>query len=144
MNEFLDDRWSANNTDPRIDAPTVGKVLLKTRGFYTEEYWFWICVGALFAFSLVFNILFIGALTFLNAASDSKAVVVDDEEEKKNTKNPYAGGSIPEETLLKARDISNSHRKGMILPFQPLSLAFNHINYYVDMPPDKKYQDNKN
>lgn len=25
-------------------------------------------------------------------------------------------------------------KKGMVLPFQPLSLAFNHINYYVDMP----------
>jgi len=25
-------------------------------------------------------------------------------------------------------------RRGMVLPFQPLSLAFNHISYYVDMP----------
>ena len=25
-------------------------------------------------------------------------------------------------------------RKGMVLPFQALSLAFNHINYYVEMP----------
>lgn len=24
--------------------------------------------------------------------------------------------------------------RGMVLPFQPLSLAFNHVNYYVDMP----------
>lgn len=23
---------------------------------------------------------------------------------------------------------------GMVLPFQPLSLSFNHMNYYVDMP----------
>lgn len=23
---------------------------------------------------------------------------------------------------------------GMVLPFEPLSLAFNHVNYYVDMP----------
>lgn len=28
----------------------------------------------------------------------------------------------------------NGPRKGMVLPFQPLSLAFNHVNYYVDMP----------
>jgi hypothetical protein len=28
----------------------------------------------------------------------------------------------------------NAPRRGMVLPFQPLSLAFNHINYYVDMP----------
>ena len=25
-------------------------------------------------------------------------------------------------------------RKGMVLPFEPLSLAFDHMNYYVDMP----------
>ena len=25
-------------------------------------------------------------------------------------------------------------RRGMVLPFQPLSLAFNHVNYHVDMP----------
>lgn len=29
---------------------------------------------------------------------------------------------------------SPSMKKGMVLPFQPLSVAFNHINYYVDMP----------
>lgn len=54
------------NIDPRIDEPTVGKVLLKSRGFFTEEYWYWICIGALFGFSLLFNILFIAALAFLN------------------------------------------------------------------------------
>lgn len=30
--------------------------------------------------------------------------------------------------------IANQTKKGMVLPFQPLSLAFNHVNYYVDMP----------
>ena len=25
-------------------------------------------------------------------------------------------------------------RRGMVLPFQPLSLAFSNVNYYVDMP----------
>lgn len=35
---------------------------------------------------------------------------------------------------MKARNSSNNPRKGMVLPFQPLSLAFNHVNYYVDMP----------
>lgn len=29
---------------------------------------------------------------------------------------------------------NNETRKGMVLPFEPLSLAFNHVNYYVDMP----------
>jgi sensor c-di-GMP phosphodiesterase-like protein len=54
------------NTDRSIDAATVGEVLLKSRGFFTDDYWFWICIGALFGFSLLFNLLFIAALTFLN------------------------------------------------------------------------------
>lgn len=54
------------NTDSRFDAPTVGKVLLKSRGFFTDDYWFWICIGALFGFVLLFNLLCIVALTYLN------------------------------------------------------------------------------
>lgn len=30
--------------------------------------------------------------------------------------------------------VDGSARKGMVLPFTPLSLAFDHVNYYVDMP----------
>lgn len=26
------------------------------------------------------------------------------------------------------------NKKGMVLPFKPLSLVFDHVNYYVDMP----------
>lgn len=45
--------------------PTVGKTLLKERGLFVDEYWYWICIGALLGYSLLFNILFIAALTFL-------------------------------------------------------------------------------
>lgn len=33
-----------------------------------------------------------------------------------------------------AASADHASKKGMILPFQPLSLAFDHINYFVDMP----------
>ncbi|WRX26914.1 ABC transporter-like [Theobroma cacao] len=77
MNEFLDKRWNAQNNDTRINATTVGQVLLKTRGFFTEDYWFWICVGALFGFSVIFNILFIGALIYLNLKEDRLQLLRD-------------------------------------------------------------------
>lgn len=35
---------------------------------------------------------------------------------------------------MSGRKANGSKRKGMVLPFKPLSLAFNHVNYYVDMP----------
>ena len=95
INEFLENRWSAvryprkfannhcvplnylhliifnftllqPNPDPSIPEPTVGKVLLRSRGMFKEEYWYWISVGALLAFSVLFNICFIVALTILN------------------------------------------------------------------------------
>ncbi|KAM1787221.1 hypothetical protein ACFX11_037637 [Malus domestica] len=31
--------------------------------------------------------------------------------------------------------VRNQAKNGMVLPFEPLSLAFNHMNYHVDMPP---------
>ncbi|XP_059428884.1 ABC transporter G family member 34-like [Corylus avellana] len=146
MNEFLDKRWSKPNTDPSIKAATVGEVLLKSRGFFTDDYWFWICIGALFGFSLLFNLLFIAALTFLNPLGDSKAVIVDEENDKKNEKSS-SGKHRTEGIDMAVRSSSeivgasdNAPRRGMVLPFRPLSLAFNHINYYVDMPAEMKSQ----
>lgn len=48
---------------------TVGKELLKFRGMFTEGHWYWICVLALFGFSLIFNLCFVLALTFLTRMS---------------------------------------------------------------------------
>ena len=40
--------------------------------FFKDKYWSWICIGALLASSLLFNVLFIAALTFLNPLDDAK------------------------------------------------------------------------
>ncbi|WJX84784.1 ABC transporter G member 39 [Trifolium repens] len=141
INEFLDKRWNIPNTDTRIDAPTIGKVLLKSRGLYTEDYWYWICLGALVGFSLLFNLLFILALTYLNPLVDSKAVTAD-EDDKKNG-NP-SSTHHPIEAMRNSSEFTSpsNHepRRGMVLPFQPLSMAFNHISYFVDMPAEMKSQ----
>ncbi|XP_021846147.1 ABC transporter G family member 39 isoform X2 [Spinacia oleracea] len=142
INEFLDERWSTPNTDPRIDEPTVGKVLLASRGFFKEQYWFWISILALLGFSLLFNLLYILSLTFLSPFSDSKSVLLnDDDDDRKNN-------TISEERLSDLDIAVNLHpgsttsvdapKRGMVLPFQALSLAFNHVSYYVDMPAEMK------
>ncbi|KAK9282777.1 hypothetical protein L1049_010998 [Liquidambar formosana] len=160
INEFLDDRWSTPNTDPRIHEPTVGKVLLKSRGMFVEDYWYWICIGALLGFSLLFNICFIAALTYLNPLGDTKSIIVDEDDKKSKKQSssrgqhnlssiemtskstaPLFGGidttvrNTPENSLQPA-----PAKRGMVLPFQPLSLAFDHVNYYVDMPAEMKSQ----
>ncbi|KAK4419344.1 ABC transporter G family member 39 [Sesamum alatum] len=152
MNEFLDKRWSAPSADPRLNEPTVGKVLLQSRGFYTEEHWFWICISALIGFSVLFNLLFIAALSFLNPLGDSSALILDESASKMNKKS--SGRNVlekPEGVTMEGAHTSTSlglpigtvdhaSKKGVILTFQPLSLVFNHINYYVDMPAEMKGQ----
>ncbi|WJX13990.1 hypothetical protein P8452_04313 [Trifolium repens] len=143
INEFLDERWSTPNLDPRIPEPTVGKALLKARSMFTEEYWYWICVGALLGFSLLFNICFTVALTFLNPFGDSKSIVLDEENKKKETtKETYVSKAKSfEKRNTSERPILNATTKrGMVLPFRPLSLAFNHVNYYINMPAEMKKQ----
>lgn len=142
INEFLDDRWSTPNNDPRFSEPTVGRVLLRSRGMFQEEYMYWICVLALFAFSILFNILFILALTYLDPFGDSKSVVVDVNAKSKKEKHETPGTELP---LMKKSEGGHSgdnaaNTRGMVLPFTPLSLAFEHVNYYVDMPAEMKKQ----
>ncbi|KAG6418675.1 hypothetical protein SASPL_120879 [Salvia splendens] len=127
--EFLDPRWSGKNDDGRFAGRTVGEELLAGRGMFTEQHWYWICVIALFGFSLFFNLCFVAALTYLKPLGDSKS-----------------GGSILEDETTKSRISANGQtnevrnaqeqdtKRGVVLPFKPLSLSFDNVNYYVDMP----------
>ncbi|TYH18983.1 hypothetical protein ES288_A05G316500v1 [Gossypium darwinii] len=151
ITEFLDKRWSTP-----FNSTTVGKVLLKSRGMYTEEFWYWICVAALLGFSLLFNLCFIAALTYLNPLGDSKAVILEEDDESK--KQSFSNGqpnlksiemSSPSADMAMKNNLDNSvpsganqgpSNRGMVLPFQPLSLAFDHVNYFVDMPAEMKSQ----
>ncbi|KAK8645778.1 hypothetical protein V6N13_119591 [Hibiscus sabdariffa] len=114
MNEFLDKRWNTKINDSRYHATTVGQLLLKT-------------------------------LTYLNPLRDSKAIVVD-EDKNKNKKESSSGENIegidlPVRNCLDTADITDQpSRRGMVLPFKPLSLAFNHVSYSVDMPSEMKSQ----
>lgn len=55
-----------------IDSPNsstnepLGIQVLKSRGFFTEAYWYWIGLGALFGFIILFNFGFSVALALLN------------------------------------------------------------------------------
>ncbi|CAA2976578.1 pleiotropic drug resistance 2-like [Olea europaea subsp. europaea] len=147
INEFLDKRWSTPNTDPRFPEPTVGKVLLKARGMFSDGYMYWICVLALFGFSVLFNICFIIALTYLNPFGDSKSVISDEDNKPKKKKNPYSTSmaegidmAVRNKSRGKKSEENGSRRRGMVLPFTSLSLAFDHVNYYVDMPTEMKRQ----
>lgn len=49
------------------------------------------------------------------------------------------GKTTPEQA--NASDVATAtEKRGMVLPFKPLSLSFDHVNYYVDMPAEMKSQ----
>ncbi|CAO2211715.1 unnamed protein product [Urochloa humidicola] len=118
LNEFHDKRWATEFY--YADANTVGEAILKIRGQLTEWHWYWICVSILFGYSLVFNILSIFALEFMNSPHKHQVNI-------KTTKANF-------EYHSQMVGNGNSSNAQVILPFRPLSLVFDHINYFVDMP----------
>eukprot|EP00253_Pinus_taeda_P030408 PITA_30408 len=75
VNEFLATRWQKPND-------LIGWKLLKSRGIFTDSYWYWIGVAALMGFAVTFNIFFILAMHYLNPIGKSQAIVAEDEIEK--------------------------------------------------------------
>ncbi|KAJ8767987.1 hypothetical protein K2173_020927 [Erythroxylum novogranatense] len=139
INEFLSERWNKETGDPT--EPKVGISVLKERGLFTTERWYWLSTGALLLFALLFNVLFIAALSYLNPFGNGKAVV--EEENPESTENSEGTNMTvrnTQESITRNGSLKTQANKGMVLPFQPLSLAFNHVNYYVDMPAELKNQ----
>ena len=52
---------------PNLTEPLEVEIM-KSNGFFPYEYWYWIGVGELIGFILLFNIYFTLALTYLNRA----------------------------------------------------------------------------
>ncbi|KAM7480400.1 hypothetical protein LguiA_028613 [Lonicera macranthoides] len=148
VNEFLGHQWShvlPNTTEP------LGVTILKSRGFFPYAYWYWIGVGALLGFVLVFNFCFTLALTYLNPFGKPQANV--SQESQSNGSDDQTGGSIQlssqergDETRSTSTgseaivESNQNKKKGMILPFEPHSITFDDIKYSVDMPQEMRDQ----
>nr|XP_043627443.1 pleiotropic drug resistance protein 1-like isoform X5 [Erigeron canadensis] len=129
VNEFLGESWrkiSPNSTE------TIGVLVLKSRGIFPEAYWYWIAVAASIGYMFLFNICFTLALEYLNPFGSPQAVLSEDAEKKNEVRMSSRVGNINE-----AGDIK---KRGMVLPFVPLSIAFDDIRYAVDMPQEMKAQ----
>ncbi|KAJ0007114.1 hypothetical protein Pint_29977 [Pistacia integerrima] len=152
VNEFLGESWS--HTVFPNSAETLGVAVLKSKGFFSDAYWYWIGVGALIGFTLLFNLGNIVALTYLNALHKPQAVksvnqsTEDDDRDKKAT---YAekGNDIGRRTTLEeslfmrpetAAMIIHEKRRGMILPFEQRCITFENISYSVGVPKEMKDQ----
>uniref|UniRef100_A0A0D6QSH6 ABC transporter domain-containing protein n=1 Tax=Araucaria cunninghamii TaxID=56994 RepID=A0A0D6QSH6_ARACU len=162
VNEFLASRWNKPGND-------VGIQLLKSRGLFSDNWWYWLSIAALIGYNFLFNFLYTMALHYLNPLGKPQALISEDEMKDKVesatgvshrgqemetipagilTENRSVGGGSQrrrssiasnrsDSVVQSAREAGN---RGMVLPFQPLAMAFDNVNYYVDMPSEMKQQ----
>ncbi|KAE9446712.1 hypothetical protein C3L33_21399, partial [Rhododendron williamsianum] len=124
---FAIDLWRelAGNT-------TIGNEVLQSRGLHFRGYFFWLSLGALLGFSILFNIGFTLALTFLNPPrshaiiSNEKLFQIQGSEDSSNGANKKAKSKSYQKTT------SKPHKDRLVLPFQPLTLSFQDVQYYVE------------
>ncbi|VAH42773.1 unnamed protein product [Triticum turgidum subsp. durum] len=154
VNEFLGHSW--NKTNPSFKGP-LGRLVLESQGIFPDTKWYWIGVGALLGYVLLFNILYSVCLTFLDSFDNNQPTV---SEETLKIKQANLIGELLEassrrwvnnstNTADESNDKSNSNhttvssspcKKGMVLHFVPLSITFDDIKYSVDMPEEIKEQ----
>ncbi|PHT41424.1 hypothetical protein CQW23_20278 [Capsicum baccatum] len=133
VNEFLAPRWQkALQTNT-----TIGNEILESRGLSFDGYMYWISVCALFGLTLLFNIGFTLALTFLKAPG-SRAIMSTDKYsqiERSSDSSDKADSEENSKTTIPSNSMDSREGAGrMVLPFEPLSLVFRDVQYYVDTP----------
>ncbi|KAL1334327.1 hypothetical protein HN51_063258 [Arachis hypogaea] len=137
VNEFLAPRWQKMSANT-----TLGHQIMESRGLNFDGYFYWISVGALLGFTVLFNTAFTLVLSFFKAPSRSCALISSDKhsEIQGNQENNgnFAGNSTPVESTTEPE--KGQHSGGMVLPFQPLTLAFRDVQYYVDPPMEMRNQ----
>ncbi|XP_051131702.1 ABC transporter G family member 31 [Andrographis paniculata] len=121
VNEFTATRWLERFLVMDGHPAPLGYEILKLQSLPHDDFWYWIGVGLLIAYAVVFNIAVTAALAFLNPLKKSQTICPPDDEQN-----------------IFPRD--GRKTKGMILPFQPLTMTFHNVDYFVDMPKEMSSQ----
>ncbi|KAK3002200.1 hypothetical protein RJ639_021006, partial [Escallonia herrerae] len=128
VNEMFAPRWM--NKFGSDNSTRLGVAVLQNFDVNPDRNWFWIGAAALFGFAVLFNVLFTLALMYL-----SREMAI-----RRMSSRSNANGLTKNEdsSLEVASGIAS--KRGMVLPFTPLAMSFDSVNYFVDMPPEMKEQ----
>ncbi|CAF1868125.1 unnamed protein product [Brassica napus] len=125
VNEFLAPRWQ----QMQPTNVTLGRTILESRGLNYDDYMYWVSLCALLGQTLLFNTIFTLALSFLKSPTTSRAMISKDKlSELQGTKDSSLNKN------KKAIDYTEDSAGKMALPFKPLTITFQDLNYYVDVP----------
>ncbi|VAI16410.1 unnamed protein product [Triticum turgidum subsp. durum] len=133
-NEFLAQRW----LEIKISGVALGRRILMDQGLDFSSYFYWISIGALLGFTLLFNVGFAIGLTIKKVPGTSRAIIsrnklttFDGRDQDNNAEN--------RRPKLQAETALSPNRTGrMVLPFTPLIISFQDVNYYVDTPAEMR------
>ncbi|KAE8699642.1 Interleukin-1 receptor-associated kinase, putative isoform 1 [Hibiscus syriacus] len=133
VNEFLAPRWQKASSS----NATIGQQVLEERGLNFNDYYYWISVGALIGFWLIFNIGFTLALSLLKPPGSSRAIISHERFSYLKAKEDLSDAA-EEEGLPSVVDslkaLEQTKAKGMVLPFKPITISFEDVQYFVDIP----------
>ncbi|XP_056687617.1 ABC transporter G family member 31 isoform X2 [Spinacia oleracea] len=124
VNEFSATRWMK-----ALGNTTVGQDVLELHAIPTDGRWYWIGIIALLAYVFLFNSIVTLALAYLNPIKKTQTVISVDVSDE-----VAVDEGRDEVSTLNGASNNTGKKKGMILPFQPLSMTFHNVNYFVDMP----------
>ncbi|OMO66550.1 hypothetical protein COLO4_30505 [Corchorus olitorius] len=138
INEFYAPRWMNKLASDNVTK--LGEAVLASLDIYRNKNMYWISVGALLVFSILCNVLFTLALTYLNSPSSPQAVLPEDSADEMKINIEMTVQGINSQSTSNSRNKNSNStgevaKNGMVLPFAPLTMSFNNVNYYVDMPP---------
>ncbi|PPD88650.1 hypothetical protein GOBAR_DD14392 [Gossypium barbadense] len=132
VNEFLAPRWQQVSSS----NATLGQQVLEKRGLNFSGYYYWISVAALIGFWIIFNIGFTFALSLLKPPGSSRAIISHERfsylKAKEDLSDTTEEKELPNADSLKAP--AETKVKGMVLPFKPISISFEDVQYFVDTP----------
>ncbi|XP_050239633.1 pleiotropic drug resistance protein 3-like isoform X4 [Quercus robur] len=138
LNEFLAPRWQKVSKGNM----TIGMEVLTTHGLNFDGYFYWISLGALFGFTILFDIGFILALTYIKPPKISRAIIskknfsqlreADDCNGSAELDNQSTLATSPQ-TTAETRNFGR-----LVLPFEPLTISFKDVQYFVDTPPEMR------
>ncbi|KAJ9190251.1 hypothetical protein P3X46_001475 [Hevea brasiliensis] len=155
VNELLSPRWINKLASDNVNK--LSTAVLENFGVEQEKYWCWIGAVALLGFTILFNVLFTFSLMYLNSLGKPQAIIPEEvaneqsdregsEGRRLETKISINGNNageiqMPQVSLQSSANGRNTEAtnraapwRGMILPFTPLAMSFDSVNYYVDMP----------
>ncbi|KAE9602538.1 hypothetical protein Lal_00049481 [Lupinus albus] len=131
VNEFLAPRWKKMSANT-----TLGHQVLQSRGLNFDGYFYWISIGALIGFIILFNAGFTLVLTFSKSPARSRALIsyknISKLQGNQESNGSFGGDMEPADSLLEST--AEPRKGGLVLPFQPLTVAFSDVHYYVDTP----------